>query len=117
LFWVVKMYIIEAHHDENGKRHLSAELGPAVIGSNGTKEYYEHGIHHRSYELGPARIWSDGSQIYWENGKLHRPHELGPAIIRSNGDKEYWENGIQKTLKEFKAIYKIQQWIRWQKVL
>jgi hypothetical protein len=48
-----------------------------------------------------------------EHGKLHRPHELGPAIIRSDGDQFYYEHDIEKTLKEFQAIYKIQKWFRW----
>jgi hypothetical protein len=73
----------------------------------------EHGEIHRPAELGPALIMSDGTQEYWERGELNRPHKLGPAIIWADGTQEYWENGIEKTLKEFQAIYKIQRWFRW----
>jgi hypothetical protein len=100
---------------EHDKLHRPAELGPAYIMSSGTQEYYEHGLRHRPHELGPAIIESDGTQEYWENDKRHRPHELGPAIIWQNGDKAYYEHGIEKTLKEFQAIYKIQRWFRWQR--
>jgi len=100
---------------ENGKCHRPAELGPAIIWSNGTQEYYEHEKRHRPAELGPAIIWSNGDKSYYEHGKRHRPHELGPAVIESNGSQFYYEHGIKKTLKEFKAIYKIQRWIRWQR--
>jgi hypothetical protein len=71
---------------------------------------------HRPVELGPARIWSICIQFYYEHGKCHRPHELGPTIIGLNGYQEYWKHGIEKTLKEFQAIYKIQKWFKWQKI-
>jgi len=100
---------------EHGKLHRPHELGPAYIGSNGCQFYYEHGEYHRPAELGPAIIDSDGSQLYYENGKLHRPHELGPAVIWSNCDQEYWEHDVEKTLKEFQSIYKIQRWFRWKR--
>jgi hypothetical protein len=100
---------------EHGKFHRPHELGPAIIWSNGSQLYYENGIKHRPHELGPSEIWANGDQSYYENGELHRLHQLGPARIWSNGDKEYWENGIEKTLKEFQAIYKIQRWFRWQR--
>jgi hypothetical protein len=100
---------------EHGKLHRPAELDPAIIWSTGIQAYYEHGKCHRSHELGPAIIRSNGSQEYWEHGKRHRPHQLGPAIIRSNGSQEYYEHGIEKTLKEFQAIYKLQKWFLWQR--
>jgi len=111
------MEIIEVHRDENGEYHRPHELGPAVIRSNGTCVYFENGKRHRPHELGPAVILSDGSHLYYEHEKLHRPATLGPAIILSFGigTKYYWENGIEKTLKEFQAIYKIQRWFRWQR--
>jgi len=100
---------------EHGKRHRPVTLGPAIIWSTGDQEYYEHGIQHRPAELGPARIWSHGDKEYIEHGKYHRPHELGPAIITSNGNQYYYEHGIDKTLKEFQSIYKIQRWFRRQR--
>jgi len=87
------MFIIKEHRDEHGRLHRPAELGPAIIWSNGSQEYWEHGKHHRPHELGPAYIGSNGTQFYYEHGKYHRPHELGPALIWSNGDQGYYENG------------------------
>jgi len=29
--------------------------------------------------------------------------------------RNYYEHGVEKTLKEFKAIYKIQRWFRWRR--
>jgi len=101
---------------EYGKPHRPHELGPAQIWPCGVQLYYENGIKHRPAELGPAEIWRNGDQEYWEHGKRHRPHELGPAIIsRSFGYKYYYEHGVEKTLKEFQAIYKIQRWFRWRR--
>jgi len=134
------MSIIKVFRDENGKFHRPHELGPAIIKSDGDQEYYEHGeLHrpaelgpaiiglnsyqyyyengkfHRPVELGPAIINSYGDQFYYEHGKCHRPHELGPAIIYSTSECYYFEHGINRTLKEFKSIYKLHKWFRWQK--
>ena len=79
----------------NGKRHR--EDGPAVICYSGTKKYYINGKRHR--EDGPAVIYSDGTKEYWINGKYHR--EDGPAVIWSNGHKEYYINGKQLTEEQF----------------
>ena len=52
--------------------------------------YYKKGanIYHR--EDGPAIIWSNGPKEWWVNGKLHRLD--GPAFIYHNS-KEWWING------------------------
>jgi len=113
--------MLDGHQEyiEHGKRHRPHELGPAIIRSNGDKEYWENGKLHHPAELGPALIWPNVYTAYYENGKRHRPAMIGPAIINSNSSQvtecHYYENGIEKTLKEFKAIYKIQKWFRWQK--
>jgi hypothetical protein len=101
---------------ENGEIHRPHELGPAIIGADGYHAYYEHGKCHRPVELGPAIIRPSGMEVYYEHGKIHRPAELGPAVIWANGNQEYYENGIEKTLKEFQAIYKIQRWFRWYRI-
>ena len=48
------------------------------------------GLYHR--EDGPAVIWSNGDKEWCINNKLHR--EDGPAFIDSNGDKSWWLNDI-----------------------
>ena len=51
-------------------------------------------------EDGPAVIYSDGSKEYWLNGKYHR--EDGPAIVYANGDQEYyWLNDIFYLEKDY----------------
>jgi hypothetical protein len=136
-------YIIEKHFDEHGKfhrnhlegpakiwscgsceyiqhgeRHRPCEIGPASVNSNGSYTFYEHGVCHRNHELGPAFFVINSIESYITHGKLHRPHELGPAVIFLDDPQGtysiYYEHGIKKTLQEFKAIYKIQRWFRWQ---
>ena len=73
--------------NKDGKRHR--EDGPAIIYSNGRKEWYINGKLHR--EDGPAIIYSNGRKDWYINGKLHRTD--GPARIWANGIKEWWING------------------------
>jgi len=91
---------------------LHRENGPAIIWSDGQKEYCLNDLLHR--EDGPAVIHPSGIVEYWVNGERHRTdgpavidprgfeeycqnnkwHRLdGPAIIRPNGKEEYWEYG------------------------
>ena len=65
--------------------------GPAIIYSNGSKEWYKYGKRHR--DDGPAVIDSDGYQVWYKNGLRHR--EDGPAIIRSDGYKAWYKNGVR----------------------
>ncbi|TXH60587.1 MAG: hypothetical protein E6Q89_00640 [Bacteroidia bacterium] len=71
--------------------------GPAVIHSNGSKEWWLKGKLHR--EDGPAAIYSSGSKYWCINGKLHR--EDGPAIIYKDGRKQWYVSGIQHTYEEW----------------
>jgi len=125
------MYKIDVH----GRLHRDHLEGPAFIYGNGIEKYYKHGNLHRPHEHGPAVIrprfrkhcrenvsnteiiWPNGYFEYYENGKLHRPAELGPVMIMNTGEHKYFEYGIERSLKEFQAIYKIQRWFRFQRFL
>jgi hypothetical protein len=67
-----------------GGKINSINDNPAIIHSNGTKEWYLNGKRHRIFL--PAIVYSNGDKEYWENGKRHRTD--GPAVIY--GDKKYW---------------------------
>ena len=41
----------------------------------------------------PALIYSDGSKEWYKNGERHR--EGGPAIIITNGSKVWYKNGVR----------------------
>jgi hypothetical protein len=75
------------YHDKN--RQLHRDGGPAVVRTNGTKEYWVHGKLHRTD--GPAIEYESGGKIYIERGKRHR--KGGPAVVYADGRKEYWEHG------------------------
>ena len=57
---------------------------PAIIYSNGTKEWYKSDFLHRVD--GPAIQYTNGDKEYWFQGKRHR--DDGPAVIY--GNKQYW---------------------------
>lgn len=106
--------------DFNNSKILHKEDGPAVIWSDGSKEYFINGFLHN--ENGPAIVeynknfirnqWyldgvihredgpavehlnSNGTsyQEYYRNGKLHR--EDGPAVIHPSGTLLWYNNGI-----------------------
>lgn len=42
---------------------------------------------------GPALIYSNGEKEYRENDKLHRINS--PAVIYPDGMEEYWEYGVR----------------------
>ena len=50
--------------DDQGRRHR--ERGPAMVSSQGDKEWYKHGLLHRNW--GPAVIWPDGAKDWYKNG-------------------------------------------------
>ena len=79
----------EKNYYNNGKLHRMD--GPAVIYPWGGEEYYVNGQCHRTD--GPAIWLSDGYREYHIRGKRHRSD--GPAITYSNGDVEYWQNGVR----------------------
>ncbi len=89
------------------------ESGPAVLHSNGTKEWHKHGKPHRIG--GPAIETVRGSKYWYVDGVLHNPdgpaeidsagtrfwyirgkrHRIGnPAVVFKNHTAEYWVNGV-----------------------
>jgi len=66
---------------------------------NGDIVYYRKNtnIYHNPY--GPAVINTNGYKEYWIEGKLHRLD--GPARIWNNFKQEYWINGKYLTKEEF----------------
>ena len=79
--------------------YLHNEDGPAIIHSNGDKEWWFNNQRHRTD--GPAVIRNSGRQEWWVNGRRHRTD--GPAIInrhRNDGrDKviTWYANGYNIT--------------------
>jgi len=71
----------------NGKRHRTN--GPAIEWEFGRKDWLINGKLHRLD--GPAVEWNDGSKEWYVNSKLHRLD--GPAIEWNDGEREYWING------------------------
>lgn len=71
--------------------------GPAYMGINGDKYWYQNGQLHRID--GPAICYNDGTEIWYKNGLLHRLD--GPATIWADGTKEWWINDKQYTEKQF----------------
>jgi hypothetical protein len=70
--------------------------GPAVIHTNGHKEWRINGALHR--EDGPAIIYSNGDRLWYINDSLHR--EDGPAIELHGGAKEWFINNKCYRTKE-----------------
>ena len=66
--------------------------GPAIIGPNGTLEWFKNGKHHRVG--GPAVVLAGGGEQWYVDGEPHRAD--GPAFIWPDGELEWWEDGEQK---------------------
>lgn len=81
----------EQWYDSNIRDRLRIhyENGPAVIYSDGRKEWWINNQLHRTD--GPAVIRSNGKRLWFQNGQLHRPD--GPAIEYTNGYYEWYLNG------------------------
>lgn len=63
---------------------------PTRIDESGTCFWEDDsGRAHRDFDL-PAIVWSNGNREWCLNGELHRIG--GPAVEYSNGDKEWWEH-------------------------
>jgi hypothetical protein len=87
----------------DGVRHRSEER-PAIININGSRAYFENGQPHRLN--GPAIICSNGQKEWWQYGVLHRPIDEGPAIIYSSGNAEWWLQGTLIAIYQKKKLYK-----------
>ncbi len=84
------------YYNKKGKYHN--DNGPAVIWTNGDKEWYMNGIRHRID--GPAIEWEIECYVeWWFNGELHR--EDGPAVEAQNGLKLWYINNMQYTEEIF----------------
>ncbi len=70
--------------DKYGEYHR--DDGPAIIGVDGSQEWYQHGIWHR--DDGPAIIEADGTQKWYQHDELHR--DDGPAVIEADGTQEWY---------------------------
>ena len=74
--------------------------GPAVVRSNGSKEWYKEGKLHRLD--GPACEFFDGTKYWYFEGKLHRLD--GAAIENPHSNKAFFINGKMYSKKEWKRI-------------
>lgn len=68
--------------------------GPAIVGSNGHKEWWQMGDLHRVG--GPAVEHSNGSKEWWCNNKKHR--QGGPAVNNGDITNQWWEGGKLKSV-------------------
>lgn len=101
-----------------GNLHRDDDL-PAVIYSDGTKEWWRHGERHRDNDL-PAvefanwREWwtfgnlnrtndlpaieHDDLKEWWQNGKMHRDQDFPAFVMYENGivqQEEWWKEGVR----------------------
>lgn len=76
----------------NGKLH-SVNDEPAVIKSNGDKEWRKNNFLHRDNDL-PAIIKKNGDQYWYQNGEIHRDNDQ-PAIVKKNGCRYWYKNGLK----------------------
>ena len=78
---------------------LHRENGPAVVCTNGHKEWWQNDQLHRID--GPAIEWRDGDKRWFQNGRRHRID--GPAVMYANGSKAWYINDNAMTEAEFLA--------------
>ena len=71
--------------DEQGK--FGRTGAPAVIYSNGDREWWNHGVQTR--EEGPAVDRADGHKEWIVGGQYIQPNS-GPSIVRADGTREWW---------------------------
>jgi hypothetical protein len=75
-------YDVYAYNEINfNKLHREGDL-PAIVFSNGQREWFKYGVRHRENGL-PAYIGCLGSKEWYIKGQLHREGDL-PAIIWSD---------------------------------
>ena len=83
------------YHNSDGQLHRV--YGPAVVYSNGGREWYQNGQRHRMD--GPAVERVDGSRAWFRNGQRHRID--GPSIEYSDGYRAWHINGYGLTEAEW----------------
>lgn len=74
----------------DGAGQLHRADGPAVVGNDGTEEWWWHGTYHR--DGGPAVVTTAGYRFFYRYGQLHR--EDGPALEGPHGVREWWRHGL-----------------------
>ena len=72
-----------------GKLHRDNDL-PAIIHTNGSKEWYQNGLSHRNNL--PAVEYASGEKEWYKHDYLHSFNDQ-PAIIHANGDKRWYKHG------------------------
>lgn len=76
--------------------------GPAIVRTDGTKEWAQNGQRHRID--GPAIERANGAKRWIRNGLTHRTD--GPAVVWPSGSEEWWIKGVEYTEQEFHAQLK-----------
>lgn len=76
---------------------------PAVIGKNGTREWWVNGTQHHGGDL-PARIAADGTLEWWVNGEKHRDSNR-PAVMRADGTWELWSRHVNEGVYQVTAFH------------
>ena len=81
----------------NTQGQLHRVHGPAIVYSDGGREWYQNDRLHR--EHGPAVEYSDGRCAWWQDGLPHRLD--GPAVEQPDGPCAWFINGIELTETEW----------------
>lgn len=76
--------------DTTGRFHRDNDK-PAIVGIDGTKQWYIDGKRHRID--GPAIEYANGNKQWYIDNKLHRTD--GPAVEHINGEKQWCIDGLQ----------------------
>jgi len=100
----ISIYYGQIIYYKGKKNHR--EDGPAVIHTDGSKEWYIEGKRHRID--GPACEWSNGTKSWYVEGKYHRVD--GPAVEYADGYKIWYYQGQKikcKTQQEFEKLIKL----------
>lgn len=94
-----KAWITHCTTDPVTDRYQSYDDQPAIIWSDGRKEWYDNGYLHRDNDL-PAIV--NGNHKEWcQHGQLHRIG--GPAIMGRYNDQQdsHWLNGRWHSYEEY----------------
>ena len=85
------------YYNSTGILHRDGE--PAVVHTNGHKEWWQNGQRHRVDGPAVECTCGGGGKYRYQNGLLHR--EDGSAIERNDGTKAWFINGCLMTETEF----------------
>ena len=76
-----------------------------VVDRYGTRRYY-NSANQLHCEDGPAIVCTNGYREWWQNGLRHR--EDGPAVINPDGRKVWWIDGVEYSEQEYHTALKTQ---------